>query len=206
MTSCDFEYCVGGGSGSTVHSNAPTGANGVAQYNVQYQYPGSESGQTGLLNDNEQLVQLNMSDDRTWGRCDSSAPYNGRYSARINVPTAFPVNFGLASAVDSYNATGSFRVRWAARSSPAGMKVGAVWQQSLHGEVAGASQVSKKPGKIEKLTVEWQVFEAVVQTQMYQKKGHWAAVQLWMQSDWGTGGTVWVDAVSITNATGTRTQ
>jgi hypothetical protein len=190
MTSCDFENCAGGESGSTTTTTTTTST-----------VPGSEAGQTGLLNDNEQLVQLNMSDDRTWGRCDSSAPYNGRYAARINVPTAFPVNFGLASAVDTYNATGSFKVRWAARSSPAGMKLGAVWQQSLHGEIAGASQVSKRPDKIETLTTEWQVFEAIVQTETYLSKGHWAAVQLWMQSDFSTGGIVWIDAVSIINAT-----
>jgi hypothetical protein len=190
MTSCDFENCVGGGSGSITP--------GVGRD------PGSEAGLSGLLNDNEQLVQLNMTDDRTWGRCDSSTPYNGRYAARINVPTTFPVNFGLASAVDTYNATGSFKVRWAARSSPAGMKLGVVWQQTLRGEVAGASQVSKKPDKIETLSAEWQVFEAIVQTQTYPSKGHWAAIQLWMQSDWGTGGIVWIDAVSITNATSTQ--
>jgi hypothetical protein len=183
ITSCDFENCQGGGGGSFITSGA-------------IQYPGSQAGKTGLLSSNEQLVQLNMSDDRTWGRCDSSTPYNGRYAARINVPTTFPVNFGLASAVDRYNASGSFKVRWAARSSPAGMKLGAVWQQSLR-----ATQVSKTPAKIESLTTEWKVYEATVQAEPYQSKGHWASVQLWMQSDWKTGGIVWVDAVSITNAT-----
>ena len=72
------------------------------------------------------LSSENRTDDRAKITADCADPYEGRYSGRIVVPTARPVQLGIAIAVDPkkpFAAGDKLSVSFVARSSPAGANV-----------------------------------------------------------------------------------
>ena len=86
---------------------------------------GSEHGNTGK--DYVLPVFYNQTDDRTWIRADPADPHQGRYSRRVNIPTAFPVSMPIVTQNLTKNGTKPYKVKFAARSSPAGLRIAAQW-------------------------------------------------------------------------------
>lgn len=68
-----------------------------------------------------------VSDARTSLIADSSAAYQGRYAAKINVPNAMPIVLQLPINGKDFVTGGTVRVSLAVRASLAGTAVGVVW-------------------------------------------------------------------------------
>jgi hypothetical protein len=79
------------------------------------------------------LLEFNTTDYRQYVGLDSADPYHGRHSARINAPNAdvllMPVQTSVDAGFRQGQGAGVYRVRFAARSSPAGVLAGAAFEQ-----------------------------------------------------------------------------
>ena len=80
----------------------------------------------GLYCPAQMLSSENRTDDRAKITADAADPYEGRYSGRIVVPTARPLQLGVALTADPkkpFAAGDKLSVSFVARSSPAGANV-----------------------------------------------------------------------------------
>ena len=161
----------------------------------------------------ETMVALfNTTDPRLWVVHDAADAWQGRHSARINVPDGAPILMNLPTAVDSSwsagKAAGKYKVRFAARSSPAGVTVSASFNQfapSGRSEIAGMPN-PPAPSQQHTLTGEWTAVEVEVgvapvagipPVQVCKYPLHiWASAAAFPL----TGAQVWVDDISIVAA------
>ena len=140
---------------------------------------------------------------------DSADPYHGRHSARINAPNTdvllMPVETANDKAFKAGDLTvaGRYRVRFAARSSPAGAVAGAIFEQfAPHGPaISGPPSLTALEKNGMTLSTEWHVIETVVTATPVNCS---APVQcgkvpllLWARSPFATGALIGVDDISV---------
>ena len=155
------------------------------------------------------LMEFNKTDYRQYISLDSADPYHGRHSARINAPNAdvlmMPVQTANDGSLKAGGSAGRYRVRFAARSSPAGAVAGAIFEQyAPHGPRAmGPPTVSEGA----RLSTEWQLIEQTVTVAPVNCSSVVAGkpptvcgkvpLQLWFRSPFGTGALIGVDDISV---------
>ena len=156
------------------------------------------------------LMEFNKTDYRQYVSLDSADPYRGRHSARLNAPNAdvlmMPVQTSNDASFKVGGGAGRYRVRYAARSSPAGATAGAVFEQyyPLGPPATGPPSVASLNGTT--LTTKWQVLEQIVEVTPANctTEGPVPAApcgktpfQIWARSPFATGALIGIDDISI---------
>ena len=133
---------------------------------------------------------------------------SGRHSARINAPNADALLMPIKTAADGNFSAGRghgrYRVRFAARSSPAGVAAGALFAQyAPHGSKMQGPPLDPPRAAQTTLTTQWQVIDVTVDvapvpdcaaTNVSCAK---IPLQLWARSPFATGAFVGIDDVSV---------
>ena len=124
-------------------------------------------------------------------------PFQGRHSLRVNVPTDFPVVVPLSTLNLTANGTSHYVVRFAARSSPSGVRISAQLNPGGSHPTAALPPIPPNPAR---LGIEW----AELEVSVVAIAGEECLLTLWMQSDLHTGASVWVDVISVLSDNPTR--
>ena len=162
----------------------------------------------------ETLVSLfNTTDPRLWVSHDSADAYQGRHAARINIPDSQAVLMSVPTLADANwskgDGRGAYTVKFAARSSPAGAMIGATFDQYAPSGRSAIAGPPPPPAKSQQtmLSAEWSVVEVEVEA-VPVAAGNGTGVfsyplHIWVQAALfpSTGAQVWVDDVSVLQAT-----
>ena len=152
------------------------------------------------------LLEFNTTDYRQYVSLDSADPYHGRHSARINAPNADAVLMPIKTKADANfsqgGASGKYRVRFAARSSPPGVSVGAIFAQ--YGPHGSRQMGPPPPPPVRSqriLTTEWQMVDVVLQASPVRCAAPVLCakipLQIWAKSPFSTGALIGIDEISI---------
>eukprot|EP01052_Picozoa_sp_SAG31_P010985 SAG31_NODE_612_length_13548_cov_171.183285_2_plen_433_part_00 len=154
------------------------------------------------------LLEFNTTDYRQYVDLDSADPYHGRHSARINAPNAdlllMPVQTSIDAGFRQGQGTGVYRVRFAARSSPAGVAVGAIFEQfAPHGSKRVGPPAAAKLSRAALTTTAWQVFEQLVKVRPVPNCSAPVSCEkiplmIWARSPFHTGAFIGIDEISVT--------
>ena len=154
------------------------------------------------------LLEFNSTDYRQYVDLDSADPFHGRHSARINAPNAdvllMPVQTSIDAGFKTGQGAGRYRVRFAARSSPAGVATGALFTQfAPHGsKMMGPPSVESLAASQTVLTTEWQIVEHEVEAKPVPNCSAPVScakvpLMIWARSPFGTGALIGIDDISV---------
>ena len=147
----------------------------------------------------EHVMIFNTTDDRVWLRTDTSVAHQGRYSAKLNIPSSIPVLVKLPIPSLAFKTNGVARVRFAARASLPGTQIGALFYNF---SLAGYNvMVTPNTSNIATLrgTTEWALLDFDVEVKACTTKFRFPPMQIWVKPPMGavSGVKVWLDAISV---------
>ena len=160
------------------------------------------------------VFDVQRDDFRAYIRPDTAAPYHGRHCLRLLLPATSPAILAVPLSSAVYGAEGGAETRWTlrlmARSSPAGARLSA-WGGGCYSApwaIAGDEHPDATcgPGSAQPkalgatsapVGVGWTSLEFSFRNATLYSQNLWLNVS----TDRGTGATVWLDAVSLANAT-----